>query len=272
MNEKKYQIFISSTYKDLEEARAKIIETILGLYHFPVGMEMFSADDDEQWEIIQETISVSDYYIVNIGHRYGSIASDGVSYTEKEYDFAKQKGIPVLAFIRERDIPTKPHERDNGYESSKKLDAFIEKATSSKMCNFWSSIDDLATKVAIALPKAFHRKPQAGWVRGNDNLLPEELAKLSSENRVLRDKATELESLVDNRKPDIDIKINDKKFVEIKTEDMDFSDAVPHKLIKEDVPSDLLSFISDSEIEDYNNQLDYPDLKETLSILKNHYS
>ncbi len=43
----KYQIFVSSTYSDLIKERDKIIETILSLYHFPIGMEMSSADNDE---------------------------------------------------------------------------------------------------------------------------------------------------------------------------------------------------------------------------------
>ena len=39
--DKKYQVFISSTYKDLIEARAKVRDAILSMYHFPVGMELF---------------------------------------------------------------------------------------------------------------------------------------------------------------------------------------------------------------------------------------
>ncbi|BEN63137.1 hypothetical protein SMKC072_09590 [Serratia marcescens] len=100
MDDKKYQIFVSSTYKDLYKARKKVIEAILSIYHFPVGMEMFSADDSEQWEIIRETIDASDYYIVIIGHRYGVMTNDEYSYTEREYRYAKEIGIPVLAFIR----------------------------------------------------------------------------------------------------------------------------------------------------------------------------
>ena len=50
--EKKYQIFISSTYEDLIEERKKVQDTILSMYQFPIGMEMFSAADEEQWEII----------------------------------------------------------------------------------------------------------------------------------------------------------------------------------------------------------------------------
>ena len=40
--EKKYQIFISSTYKDLIEARSKVRDAILSMMHFLVGMEMCS--------------------------------------------------------------------------------------------------------------------------------------------------------------------------------------------------------------------------------------
>ena len=32
--DKKYQVFISSTYKDLIEARAKVRDAILSMYHF----------------------------------------------------------------------------------------------------------------------------------------------------------------------------------------------------------------------------------------------
>ena len=71
--EKKYQIFISSTYKDLIEARSKVRDAILSMMHFPVGMEMFNAADEEQWEIIQETIDSSDYYVLILGQRYGSV-------------------------------------------------------------------------------------------------------------------------------------------------------------------------------------------------------
>ena len=49
--EKKYQIFISSTYTDLIEERKKVRDTILNMLHFPVGMEVFGAADEEQWEI-----------------------------------------------------------------------------------------------------------------------------------------------------------------------------------------------------------------------------
>ena len=48
-----HQFFISSTYKDLIEERQKVTQAILKLYHFPIGMEMFHADNDEQWTQIR---------------------------------------------------------------------------------------------------------------------------------------------------------------------------------------------------------------------------
>lgn len=45
--QKRYQIFINSTYKDLIEERQKVTQAILKLYHFPIGMEMFHSDNAE---------------------------------------------------------------------------------------------------------------------------------------------------------------------------------------------------------------------------------
>ena len=93
--EKKYQFFISSTYEDLKKERNKAIQAILTMNQFPIGMEMFSAADDDQWKIIKEAIDSSDFYILIIGNRYGSIEeTTGISYTEKEFDYAVEKKIP----------------------------------------------------------------------------------------------------------------------------------------------------------------------------------
>lgn len=63
--DKKYQVFISSTYKDLIEARAKVRDAILSMYYFPVGMELFGAANEEQWQIISETIDPSEVSILS---------------------------------------------------------------------------------------------------------------------------------------------------------------------------------------------------------------
>jgi hypothetical protein len=94
----KYQIFVSSTYEDLKEERDTAIKAILETGNIPVGMEMFSAGDEQQWELIKRQIEDCDYYVVIVAHRYGSMDGN-ISYTEKEYDFAVEKKIPILGFV-----------------------------------------------------------------------------------------------------------------------------------------------------------------------------
>ena len=38
--EKKYQVFVSSTYEDLQEERKKVMEALLQMNCFPVGMDI----------------------------------------------------------------------------------------------------------------------------------------------------------------------------------------------------------------------------------------
>ena len=108
MQNKKYQIFISSTYEDLIEERQAVLKAILNMKHFPIGMEMFNAGNDQQWKIITDTIDKTDYYVLILGKRYGSILKDGVdrgiSYTEREYRYAQKHGVPEIgrASCRER--------------------------------------------------------------------------------------------------------------------------------------------------------------------------
>lgn len=272
MEERKYQIFVSSTYTDLVGAREKVFETILKLYHFPVGMEMFSADDDEQWEIIKDTIDSSDYYVVIIGHRYGSVTAEGLSFTEKEYDYAKTQNIPILAFIRNRDVATKPNERDEDHINVEKLYLFIEKATKSKMCDFWNSEDDLSTKIAIALPKIFRKNPRVGWIRANKGIsseVSEEIATLSKENRDLRVEKEQLQSFINGKKPNISLKMNGRDSLELpftKTEDLKivFHNnqlpftlvAYPQPISHESIPNHLKPYIDlPIELDNYNSSL-----------------
>lgn len=48
--DKRYQVFISSTYSDLQDERKKVMHTILSLGCIPAGMELFPAMDEEQFE------------------------------------------------------------------------------------------------------------------------------------------------------------------------------------------------------------------------------
>lgn len=258
MDDSKYQIFVSSTYEDLIQHRKKVIETVLSLYHFPVGMEMFSADDAEQWDIIRETIDVSDYYIIIIGHRYGSTGSQGLSYTEMEYDYAKNLGIPILAFVRNRDVATTGSERENDPDKLKKLEDFIAKAKSNKMCDFWEGIDDLSAKVAIALPKVMRRTPRTGWVRADAmdvRKVSQELARLSAENNDLREKVEKYEAATALPKDFLKLKFISEEKLHFNFDKVNEYISLPHKLDYQRIDESIRAFVTYQEVTDFNNSI-----------------
>ena len=86
--EKRYQVFISSTFNDLHEPRQEVMQALLELDCIPAGMELFPAANDDQWTLIKRVIDDCDYYIVIIGGRYGSIGPSGKSYTQMEYELS----------------------------------------------------------------------------------------------------------------------------------------------------------------------------------------
>jgi hypothetical protein len=202
---KKYQIFISSTYHDLREEREQVIKAILEMGHIPVGMEMFSAADDEQWKIIARQIDESDYYILICAHRYGSVAADQISYTEKEYDYAALNGIPVLGFVIDDEAPWPKSKQDEDLKKIEKLTDF-KKKVKNRLVHFWRNKDDLHSKVSISLIKATTAYPRTGWARADEIQGPEvtrELSRLSSENAILRDELNTLKRLNSEREDEI---------------------------------------------------------------------
>lgn len=194
--DKRYQVFVSSTYADLKDERAKVIQTIMELDCIPAGMEIFPAIDDEQFNFITRIIDDCDYYLLIIGGRYGSISEDGLSYTEKEYNYAIERGIKVIAFIHANPnaIPLGKSEKDE--ELRIKLENFKKKVSTNRLVKFWNNAEELPGLVALSLSKTIKTYPAVGWIRANvaTNIeLLQELNEQRKENQELKAKVQEFE-------------------------------------------------------------------------------
>jgi hypothetical protein len=110
-----------------------------------------------------------DYYILILAGRYGSIdKADGIGYTEKEYNYAIEKGIPVLSFVL-RDVDSLPLSKsEKKAELRKKLACFRSKVMSNKMVKLYSDIGDLREGVSNAINRITVTNPMPGWIRGGD--------------------------------------------------------------------------------------------------------
>lgn len=191
--DKKYQVFVSSTYVDLREERQQVIQALLELDCIPSGMELFPAADEDQWSLIQNVIDECDYYILIIGGRYGSTSEEGISYTEMEYRYALETGKPIIAFLHKDPSKIEKGKSEADSEGQKKLDAFRELAQK-KMCKFWLSAEELGSVVSRSVVNLQRKSPGIGWVRGDvvtDKEASQEILKLNK-------KIQELNNQLDN--------------------------------------------------------------------------
>lgn len=201
--EKKYQIFISSTYLDLIEERQAAVEAIVKMGHIPAGMELFKAGKS-QWQTITKWIDESDIYVLILGGRYGSMnEAEGKSYTHLEYEYALAQGKPAFALVLEENfLKNKQNanldinilEKDN----KDKYDEF-KKMVLSKIVKFVEDIKD----IKIELPENVRELEKScnleGWSKGNSRedvfiymekniKLQEEVAKLKRKIEILEKK------------------------------------------------------------------------------------
>jgi hypothetical protein len=187
-----YKVFVSSTYEDLRDERVEVQKALLKLNCLPVGMELFPAADDETWEFIKSQITDSDYYVILVAGRYGSIRpEDGRSFTELEFDYAQEITIPTIGFIhRDRGIiPRNKSELDPILV--KKLDTFLEKVRLRPVRHFGTP-HELALEVTTSFVDLKARKPAVGFVRANEAVDFKKYSELLEINRDLERRITEL--------------------------------------------------------------------------------
>jgi hypothetical protein len=187
--DKVYQVFVSSTYADLKEERQQVSNTLAKAGYMAAGMELFPATDRQQLEYIKRIIDRSDYYVVIVAGRYGSLADDTMSFTEREFEYAKSKGIPILAFLHGDPKQIAVGKTDEDSTQAVRLEGFRTKLKSGRIVEFWLETGDLCNKVLIAVANAANLTPGMGWVRGDQAIDPrvlQEAERLRLENTELR--------------------------------------------------------------------------------------
>lgn len=165
--EKRFQVFVSSTFKDLEAERQEVMHALLELDCMPAGMELFPAANETQWNLIKKVIDDCDYYILILAGRYGSISPEGLSYTEMEYRYALSISKPTIAFIHRNPgkiIVDKTETTEEGKSKLAEFRASVEK----KLCKHWDTPQELGSVVSRSLIQLIKSNPAVGWVRANE--------------------------------------------------------------------------------------------------------
>lgn len=145
------RIFLSSTYEDLRSYRAKAAQAIERLGQQGVRMEVFGARPDGARKVCLDEIDSSDAFVGIYAHRYGFVPSGSeTSITEQEFDFAREKGIPMFCFLVREDFAWLPKHIERGPGSSR-LERFKQRILGEFVSDFFTTPEDLAFKVAASL-------------------------------------------------------------------------------------------------------------------------
>lgn len=179
--DRRYQVFISSTFTDLIDERREVMQALLEMECLPAGMELFPAGNTDQWTLIKSVIEQSDYYLVILGGRYGSMSEEGISFTEMEYDYAVELGIPVIGFVPTDADEIAVGKTDRNEAAATKLNEFRAKVQT-RMTKDWKNAEDLGSKVTRGLIHLIRSNPRPGWVRGDLAMSPETRAEIAELN------------------------------------------------------------------------------------------
>jgi uncharacterized protein DUF4062 len=165
--EKRYQVFVSSTYEDLRAERQEVMHALLELDCMPAGMELFPAANEDQWSLIKKVITECDYYIVISAGRYGSLGPQGHSYTEMEYRYALEINKPVIAFLHKDPLRLPAAQVEATDDGRNKLKSFRD-LLQQKMCKYWETPAELGSVVSRSLIRLTKTEPAAGWIRADE--------------------------------------------------------------------------------------------------------
>jgi len=140
------RIFVGSTFEDLKSHRARTIDALKGLAVHVEAMELWFAKPKDPLTVCLERARDSDVYICMVAYRYGSMVRKGKSYTQCEYETAREAGNDCLIFLMNKNYPIPPKYVDTGIEREK-LEEFKKTLRKNHVCAFFSSPEDLAHKV-----------------------------------------------------------------------------------------------------------------------------
>jgi len=169
--EVKYQVFVSSTFEDLQEERKEVCQAVLESHCIPAGMELFPASNKSQWDFIKRVIDESDFYLIIIAGKYGSIGINDegkkVSYTEMEFDYALNQKKPIIALVYDNVNNLPMSKVETTQKRNNQLEQFRKKVYSGRIIKKWNNKDDLRACVLAALSSLKEETNAPGWIRAD---------------------------------------------------------------------------------------------------------
>jgi tetratricopeptide (TPR) repeat protein len=161
----KYQVFISSTSRDLPEHRKLAIDACINADMFPIAMEYFQPENATALQVCYDALQKADLFVGIYTHRYGHAPDSSATYTDKdgnirtgdgktgitewEYIWAKEMDMPIVIFVIDADADWKVSHIEHAKKAQ--LDAFKDKVGGELVYKTFTTIEDFHVKIISAL-------------------------------------------------------------------------------------------------------------------------
>ena len=145
------KIYLSSTYKDLAEARAAVYRVLRKMGHDVVAMEDYAASDQRPLDQCLADVAASDLYIGLFAWSYGYIPPHQErSITELEFRQAERCHKPCLLFLLHEDAPWSRKLMDRDLE---RIESLRTELCRDRVVSFFRTTDELAAAVSVAVAR-----------------------------------------------------------------------------------------------------------------------
>lgn len=181
--------FISSTFLDLKTERKTVTDLFKRLNIIPQALDTKPASNNSSKSEIKNGIRQSDFVVLLIGGRYGTIdksftESDVLSITHWEYNLAFNQKKPIIAMIKNA-----PSATDNNQEKLAMLERFKKILTHRHSPQYFDNSEELFEKVLHSIIPSY---------RNSIATHKSAISNLETENNALK---SELQSLKEKLNP-----------------------------------------------------------------------
>lgn len=188
MLDTRYQIFISTSGRDMQPERMVLSQTLVGMGFFAWGLEHRTPLTTT---LARRQIDECDYVILLLGSQYGEQAISGVSYLSLEYEYALSQAKPIIVFMHEQPENREIDLQETHPQLKDKFLAFRKKLLhEAKHIFYFKTPRELELAVRLNIPLMVEQHMGQGWVPAH------QAQQLEDEIRLLRSKILHLEQRV----------------------------------------------------------------------------
>lgn len=185
MLDTRYQIFISTSGRDMQPERMVLSQTLVGMGFFAWGLEHRTPLTTT---LARRQIDECDYVILLLGSQYGEQAISGVSYLSLEYEYALSQAKPIIVFMHEQPENREIDLQETHPQLKDKFLAFRKKLLhEAEHIFYFKTPRELELAVRLNIPLMVEQYGGQGWVPAH------QAQQLQDEIRLLRSKILQLE-------------------------------------------------------------------------------